>query len=104
MRGSFSGGRPTLAYLYVRCYRAYVALSASVLSSAIRAGLLGNPDSQAVDNDALTALCDEIAGAVVAHVTANAVVTVASGIPVATTGTAAAQTGATTAPGTGTVA
>lgn len=79
-------------------------MSASVLSSAIRAGLLGNPDSQAVDNDALTALCDVIAGEVVAHIVANAIVTVAPGIAVATTGTAAAQAGATTAPGTGTVA
>jgi len=80
-----------------------MALSASVLSAAIRAGLLGNGDSAAVDNDALTALCDEIAGAVVAHVIANAVVTIPPGVAVATTGTAAAQVGATTAPGIGTV-
>jgi hypothetical protein len=44
-----------------------------------------------------------IAETVVDHITANAVVTVASGIPVATTGTAAAQTGETTATGTGVV-
>lgn len=80
-----------------------MALSASVLSAAIRAGLLGNGDSQAVDGAQLTALCDEIAGAVVAHIVAAAVVTIPPGVAVATTGTAAAQAGATTAPGVGTI-
>lgn len=45
-----------------------------------------------------------IAKCVVAHIKANAQVTVASGIPVSTTGTEAAQTGATTSTGTGTIA
>jgi hypothetical protein len=81
-----------------------MALNATTLSAAIKAGLLANGDAQAVDNAALTALCDEVASAVVAHITAQAVVTVPAGVPVATTGTAAAQTGATTAPGVGTVA
>jgi hypothetical protein len=81
-----------------------MALSAPTLSGLIKAGLLGNGDSAAVDNDALQALCDEVAAAVVTHIVAAAVVTVAPGIAVATTGTGAAQTGATTAPGTGTIA
>lgn len=48
--------------------------SAPTLSSAIRAALLANPDAKAVDNAALTALCDAIATRVVAHIVANAVV------------------------------
>lgn len=44
-----------------------------------------------------------LAAAIVEHIVANAQVTVALGIPVATAGSAAAQTGTTTAPGTGTV-
>lgn len=51
----------------------------------------------------LTQVAQSIASAVVAHIQANALVTVAAGIPVATAGSATAQTGATTAPGTGTV-
>lgn len=61
-------------------------------------------DAQAIDNAALTALCDAIAEACVEHITAAAVVTIPPGVPVATTGTAAAQAGATTAPAVGTVA
>lgn len=81
-----------------------MALSASVLSGLIRSKLLADGDSAAVDNDALTALCDCIAEACVEHIVAAAVVTVAPGIAVATAGGPAAQTGATTAPGTGTIA
>lgn len=51
-----------------------MALSASRLSAAIRAGLLANSNSHAVNNAQLTALCDEIAAAVLAEITANAVV------------------------------
>ncbi len=55
--------------------------SAPVLSAALRAGLLGNADSLAVDNAALTALCDVIAAQVLAHIVANAVLVVpATGI------------------------
>lgn len=53
-------------------------------------------------------IANAIASTLIPYVVANAVVssTVASGIPVSTTGTAAAQTGATTSPGsaTGTIA
>ncbi|MCL2777715.1 MAG: hypothetical protein FWD73_06895 [Polyangiaceae bacterium] len=55
-----------------------MALAAPILSAAIRLGLLSNPSSSAVDNAALTALCDEIAKAVVAHITEAGVVSVAT--------------------------
>jgi hypothetical protein len=51
-----------------------MALSASTLSAAMRAALLSNPDTGATDGEALTAMCDAIADAVVAHVVASAVV------------------------------
>ena len=80
-----------------------MALSSSALSALIRAGMLSRPAIQAIDNAALTDLCDAIASAVVTHITAAAVVTVPPGVAVATTGTAAAQAGATTAPGVGAI-
>jgi len=80
-----------------------MALSPSVLSAAMRAALLGAPAAGAVNGSALTALCDALAGAVVAHITSAAVVTIAPGVPVATAGTALAQTGATTAPAVGAI-
>jgi hypothetical protein len=70
----------------------------------MRSALLAAPASGATDNDALTAMCDAIAAAVVAHITSAGVVTIPPGVPVATTGTAAAQAGATTAPAVGTIA
>jgi len=72
-----------------------MTLSASTLSAAIRSGLLANPDSGAQDTDALTALCDEIGAAVVAHITAagvvlpTALVAPTGGGPVTGTGTIA---------------
>lgn len=59
--------------------------TAPVLSAALRAAMLANPAVGAVNGPALTALCDAIATTVLAHITANALVS--------TTGTAAAQTG-----------
>ena len=79
-----------------------MALNAATLKTALKTALIN--DAGATDNDATDALAEVIADAVVAHITTYAVVTVASGIPVATTGTAAAQTGTTTSTGTGTVA
>lgn len=46
----------------------------------------------------LAVLANVIGQAVIAHIVANALVTVPAGIAVSTTGTAAAQTGVTTAP------
>jgi hypothetical protein len=81
-----------------------VALSASVLSAAIRVKLLTPPNAaQVQDTPGLTALCDAIAEACVEHILAAAVVTIPPGVPVATAGTAAAQTGATTAPAVGAI-
>jgi hypothetical protein len=51
-----------------------MALSESTLSAAIKANLLAAPAAGAVDNAALTALCDAVAAAVVDHITAAAVV------------------------------
>lgn len=81
-----------------------MALSAPTLSAAIKAArLAGNPGAQVEDNAALTADCDAIAQAVVAHILAAAVVTIPPGVPVATAGTAASQVGATTAPAVGAI-
>jgi hypothetical protein len=81
-----------------------MALNATTLSAAIKAGLLANGDAQAVDNAALTALCDEVASAVVAHITASAVVTVPVGVAVSVTDPVSGPlVGTTTAPGVGTV-
>jgi len=78
-----------------------MALSAPVLSAAMKAGLLANANAAAVDNAALTALCDEIAAAVVAHVTVAGVVTVPLGIAVQVV--PATGTGATIAPAVGVI-
>lgn len=51
-----------------------MALSSSVLSAAIRSAIIAKPAIQALDNPALTDLCDAIAGAVVSHITSAAVV------------------------------
>jgi hypothetical protein len=77
--------------------------SDSVLSAALRAALLSDPETGAVDDEPLTAFCDKVSAAVLAHIVANATLVVAAGIPVATAGSAVAQTGATTSPGTGTI-
>jgi hypothetical protein len=81
-----------------------MALNASTLSALIKSKLLADSaNSKAVDNAALTSLCNCVAQACVEHIVAAAVVTVPAGVAVATTGTAVAQTGATTAPGVGAV-
>lgn len=51
-----------------------MALNPSTLATAIRAGFLARPETGAKDNAALTAMCEVIAQAVVAHVTSSAVV------------------------------
>lgn len=77
--------------------------TAPILSLAIKTALLADPASMARDNDALEVLCSAIAQAVIDHLVANALVTVPPGVAVATAGGPAAQVGATTAPGLGTV-
>lgn len=76
-----------------------MALDGDGLFNAVKAAL-----GVAQDADLQEAALKPICEAIVEYIIANAVVTVASGIPVSTTGTAAAQTGATTGPGTGTIA
>lgn len=49
-------------------------LVASRLSAAIKAALIANPDTGAIEGDATTAFCDAIAQAVIAEITANALV------------------------------
>jgi hypothetical protein len=69
----------------------------------MRGKFLASASTKAVDGPELTALCDVIAAAVVEHVVAVAVVTIPPGVAVATAGSPSAQTGATTAPGVGTI-
>lgn len=80
-----------------------MALNASILSMLARAEILSRPGIQALDNSGLTDLCDALAAAVITHITTAGVVTVPLGVPVATAGTALAQTGATTAPAIGAI-
>lgn len=49
-------------------------LDASTLSVAMQAALLADPKAQAINNDALKAVCDAIASTVVSHITAAALV------------------------------
>jgi hypothetical protein len=51
-----------------------MTLNASALGAAIRAARLADAATKAVDNAALTADSNAIASAVIAHITANAVV------------------------------
>jgi hypothetical protein len=75
-----------------------MAMNVSTLKVSIKAKRLAKLDpSQIVDNAALDADCEAIAEAVIQHIQLFA--QVSPGIAVATAGTAAAQTGATTAPG-----
>lgn len=52
-------------------------LSATVLAASVKAKLLANDDSKAVDNAALDALCQAVSEAVVEHLTTAAVVVIA---------------------------
>jgi len=51
-----------------------MALSASVLSAAIRTRMLADPDIGAIDGTGLTAMCDAIANSVVEHIVSAAIV------------------------------
>ncbi len=76
-------------------------LVAAGLSAAMRAALLSDPETGAVDDTPLTAFCDVLAQAIVTYVVANAVVTVPPGVAV--TVAIPAGTGATVAPGVGAI-
>jgi hypothetical protein len=79
-----------------------MAMTEASLLARLKAALgeAETPEGVAIQDDVL----GKIAGAIIEEIQANAVVTIPLGVPVATTGTAAAQTGATTAPAIGTVA
>ncbi len=61
-----------------------MALNPTTLSAALKSALLANTDAKAINNTALTALCDCIAQAVIVHITTQGVVigTSATGGPV----------------------
>lgn len=79
-----------------------MAMSGSSLKARIKAKVEGKV-GQTLDEGAYSLLA-EICDAIIEEIKANAVVTVASGISVATAGGATAQTGSTTSTGTGTIA
>jgi len=51
-----------------------MALNATTLGDAIKAALLADAETGAIDNAALTKTCTAIASAVVSHITTSAVV------------------------------
>lgn len=63
-------------------------------------GAAPTAEGQAIQDDVL----GKLAEAILEEIQQNGTVTVAAGIPVSTAGSAAAQTGSTTGPGTGTIA
>ena len=73
---------------------------AKAIADALAAPL---PAGSTTTESAMQSFANNLAAAIVEHIVTNATVTVVAGIPVATAGTAAAQTGATVGPGTGTV-
>jgi hypothetical protein len=80
-----------------------VALSGDVLGEAI-AGAIVDSRANAEIKAQVEELWKKISKEIVGHFTENAVVTVAAGIAVSTSGSEFSQTGATTSTGSGTVA
>jgi hypothetical protein len=80
-----------------------MALSGDILAKAIVDAII-DPKASADTKAQVEGVWKKIANEIVDHIKANAEVTVAAGIAVATAGSAAAQTGATTAIGSGKVA
>jgi hypothetical protein len=76
---------------------------ASKLNSDVKAKLVAATGQPMMDDTFLQALCQAIAETVINHFVQNVTLMVDAGIPVATAGSPTAQTGATTAPGTGTI-
>ena len=91
-----------------------MAMDGDTLGTAIGTAFYNAiPDNvkQCMTAEARVAMCNTlianskiIAKCTIAHIIANADITVAAGISVSTTGTAAAQTGSTTSTGTATIA
>lgn len=80
-----------------------MAMNGKTLGDAI-ADLIVAPTAPADMKAKIKKQWEDIGTEIVKHIQENAQVTVAAGIAVSTTGTAAAQTGATTATGMGTIA
>lgn len=80
-----------------------MALSGSVLAEAITNAVIDSRAS-AETRAQVKAFWKKISDEIVDHFVNNGVITVASGIPVSTSGTETAQTGATTSTGSGTIA
>lgn len=80
-----------------------MAMNATTLGKAL-ADCVASSDAPADQKAQIVTLWTNIASAIISHITSNATITVASGIAVSTTGTAAAQTGATTSTGSATIA
>lgn len=86
-----------------------MAMNATTLKAAIVQDVLdelygGGGDLSSAQIGGIEKIAGIFAEKVVAHIQANAVVTVAAGIKVKTTGSASAQQGATDETGTGTIA
>lgn len=79
-----------------------MAMDGKTLGDTI-ANIIISPDAPAEQRDSITKLWENIGNAIVSHIQ-GATITVAAGIPVSTTGSAAAQTGATTSTGSATIA
>jgi hypothetical protein len=73
-----------------------MAMNGTVLGDAIFDIIIA-PDAPAEVKNKLKTMWEQIGGVIVDHITQNAVVN--PNIPVSTTGTAVAQTGSTTGPG-----
>lgn len=79
-----------------------MAMNKAVLGKALAAKVT-DAGAPAEMRSKIEATWTDIAGVIIDHIKANAVVTVGAGIAVATAGSAGAAAGATTAPGTGTI-
>lgn len=77
-----------------------MALNKAILKASIKQAFADQKTKTSNPDAAIDDLCDKIANAIDIYVK-GATVTIVSGIAVATTGSAVAQTGATTTAGTG---
>lgn len=79
-----------------------MAMNGKTLGDAI-AAIITSPDAPKDMADRIKAQWEAIGAAIVTHIQTNAMVTVQPGIPVATSGSASAQSGMTTGNGAGTI-
>ena len=80
-----------------------MAMNKAILGKALADKILSS-DASAEMKTQITSLWTDLAGVIIDHITQNATITVAAGIPVSTAGSATAQTGSTTGTGTATIA